>query len=260
MISQTASKFLFCLSLLVASDVFAGGFDDAVNLAVQGKTPQALEILGRLEKTHSVSEDLIHLTRARIYFQTNKLDESIKEYNRVKETSVLWLSALDEKAQAYGRKGDYAKVTSTLQSAMAPMFVDRVSPEIYFTAALTDLKICDYSSVFKVTEQFKKNFSSRLTKLAAQRKSLNPSEKTNAVAAIKAINSVTNKLQVIEAEVIERITLAQKNDNRPEQGQIQSGTDVIRFKVTDDVWVDELDSYQSKVKECPTWNRKRASL
>jgi len=239
-------------------------FDDAINLALQNKSTQALFILNELEREQKISPDLIHLTRARIYFQNSRLDEAIKEYNAVDEKSVLWLSALDEKAQAYGRKGDFAKATSTLQTAMAPMFADRVSPEVFFTAALTDLKICDYASVLKTTDRFKTTFAPRLETLAAQRKSADRNERARAAAMVKAINDVTNKLQIIEAEVIERISIAKRNDNRPEQGSIQSGTDVMRFPVTDEVWLDELDSYQSKVKECPAVklmaNGKRASM
>lgn len=243
---------LFSLVLMTVSSAFAGEFDKAIDLALHNQTAQALQILSALEKDHKVSNDLIHITRARIYFQTSQLDAAIAEYNLVNEKSVLWLSALDEKSQAYGRKGQYAMVVATLQTAMAPMFVDRVSPEVYFTAALTDLKICDYASIFKVTELFKTTFTPRLAKLAQQKKSLDANERASAAASIQAINKIVNKLQVIEAEVIERITLAEKNDNRKEQGQIQSGNDVLRFKVNDDIWIDELNSYQAKVKECPT--------
>jgi len=70
---------------------------------------------------------------------------------------------------------------------------------------------------------------------------------------------VTNKLQIIEAEVIERISVAQKDGARPEQGQIQSGDNVLRFKVTNDIWIDELNSYQAKVKECPAYKPLRIS-
>jgi tetratricopeptide (TPR) repeat protein len=225
---------------VVASD-FDRSFDRALDLAVQNKTTQALALLNKVEANKSVSPDLLHLTKARIYFQTNKLDASIAEYNQIAEKSTYWLTSLDEKAQAFGRKGQYADVIATLQTAMAPIFADRVSPEVYFTAALTDLKICDYAAVFKVTEKFKKQMKPRLAN-------------TSDAKSRKEIEDVVNQLQVIEAEVIERISLAERNDNRREQGQIASGPDVLRFKVDDEIWLDELGHYQAQVKECPTLN------
>ncbi len=269
MILKTLGRILAIAIIQSASaqNASAGAFDRALELALKNQTTQALAILNELDTKKQIAADLLHLTRARIYFQTEKLDAALEEYNQIPERSAFWLTSIDEKAQALGRKGRYADVIATLQTAMAPMFADRVSPEIYFTAALTNLKICDYATVFKVTEKFKTQMKPRIDTLQTEVASNKPNLQLHGRNGLKEIDGVINKLQVIEAEVIERISLTKKNDNRLEQGQIASGSDVMKFKVNDEVWLDELGKYQAQVKECPTLNvsgkkitKKRASI
>lgn len=72
--------------------------------------------------------------------------------------------------------------------------------------------------------------------------------------------NVLNKMQVIEAEVIERLHL---DDNlkgvRPKLAKAKDKGDVLVFPYDPkDVWMDELDNYKAQVKDCPTY--KGASL
>lgn len=77
---------------------------------------------------------------------------------------------------------------------------------------------------------------------------------------LKEIETIVNKLQIIEADVIQRIYLAEKSkEKREKQGQFEKSKDYIQFPANDEVWLDELDNYAARVEKCPTVN-KRAGL
>lgn len=70
---------------------------------------------------------------------------------------------------------------------------------------------------------------------------------------LKEIQDVTQKLNILEADVIQRIHAFEKsNKDRPVQGELaSSSSDTLVFPQTDETWVDELDSYQAQIKGCP---------
>jgi hypothetical protein len=76
-----------------------------------------------------------------------------------------------------------------------------------------------------------------------------------AKAEIKEIKDTVEKLNIIEAEVIERIHAYDKSKGeRPVQGNLaSSSSDTLVFPIdkSGEVWLDELDSYQARVKGCP---------
>lgn len=79
--------------------------------------------------------------------------------------------------------------------------------------------------------------------------------RTLATAEVKEYKVILNKMHIVEAEVIERLHLddnlkgqrSKLSKNEPEKG------DVLVFPYrSDEVWVDELDNYKARVKDCPT--------
>lgn len=70
---------------------------------------------------------------------------------------------------------------------------------------------------------------------------------------VKEFKQNVNKLHIIEAQVIERLHL---DDNlkgpRSQLAQIKDQGDVMVFPYNDEVWLDELDNYKARVKDCPT--------
>lgn len=71
---------------------------------------------------------------------------------------------------------------------------------------------------------------------------------------LKEYRVILNKMHIIEAEVIERLHL---DDNLKGQRSSLSKNeevkgDVLVFPYTQEVWMDELDNYQARVKDCPT--------
>jgi hypothetical protein len=64
--------------------------------------------------------------------------------------------------------------------------------------------------------------------------------------------TVIYKLHVIEAEVIQRMYLDESlKGKRPDLPKADNDPNVLRFPYTDELWLDEIDSYQARVKTCP---------
>ena len=77
---------------------------------------------------------------------------------------------------------------------------------------------------------------------------------------LKEYRMILNKMHIIEGEIIERLHM---DDNlKGERGKLsqieESNSDTLIFPVTNEVWMDELDNYKGRVKDCPTL--KKASL
>jgi hypothetical protein len=70
----------------------------------------------------------------------------------------------------------------------------------------------------------------------------------------KEYRMILNKMHILEAEVIERLHL---DDNlkgqRGKLSKTDDSGDVLVFAVKgNETWIDELDNYKARVKDCPT--------
>lgn len=258
------------------------------------------------ESTKVVTSALSVMNKARVYFSKGELDKALSEYEKVPKSSDFWLESIEEKAHVMGRKKEYAKALALLQTPLSSAFVGLTGPEPYFVAALTHLKICDYSSIFKISSLFKERFKERvialsqlknpegqaviqdfinriankpfhletlgalvktlprnlprdqvLQDLSKVKKSSNRDTAIQsrilklAKADLNEIEDILNKLQILEAEVIHRIHLADKNNSKREkQGDFKKGKDVMSFPYSGEVWLDELDNYATRVEKC----------
>ena len=93
-----------------------------------------------------------------------------------------------------------------------------------------------------------KSKSERFRQLAFQR------ARVLAQTDVKDYRVIINKMHILEAEVIERMHL---DDNlKGERSKLSKNDDVkgdvLIFPYTQEVWMDELDNYQARVKDCPT--------
>lgn len=83
--------------------------------------------------------------------------------------------------------------------------------------------------------------------------------KSLASQEVKEYRVMVNKLKLAEVEVIHRMNVDDSlKGKRGELGSVSQGRDVLVFPYEDEVWIDELDNYQARVKDCPT--TKGASL
>jgi len=156
-------KLAAIILVAVSSQSFAASMADVATLSQQNKTQKALVVLQKLEASKKVATDIAQMTRGRLYFQADQLDKAYASYDLVSKSSDYWFESIEEKAHVMGRKGEFAKALALLQTTFAESFQSVIGPEPYFVAALTDLKICDYSAIFKVTKQFKERFRTRTT-------------------------------------------------------------------------------------------------
>lgn len=309
--------------------------------AIHSESQSATGLLDGLtanENLSSVDINRVWLNKARVHFQKNEWGEALEAYNQVSKGSDYWLEAVEEKAWTYLRLNQPAKTLGQLKTLFAPIFATQVGPEPYFLAALTNLKICDYSTIFSNIELFKKNFKGRVdhiqklaevgsTKAAqdaveklargpyhlrtiakelpylprlfhrdefvrrnieryqayrkeaakasiimaetAEGESLKKQAdkvadearndifmrlKYLAEAEVAEIRRIIQKLHIVEAEVIQRMYRDEKlaDKKRKERGEkIVKTADVLVFPVSNEVWLDELDSYHVRVKDCP---------
>lgn len=65
---------------------------------------------------------------------------------------------------------------------------------------------------------------------------------------------ILNKLHILEAEVIERLNLDENlKGKRSQLAKVETDGDKLVFPYnSDEVWLDELDNYHARVKDCPT--------
>lgn len=142
-----------------------------LKLVDKNKFAEALRVLDLIERVQAKQAVAVHhpdkltMIRARILFQMGKLNEAERAYLKIDKSSDYWFESAEERSQIYGRRGEYAKALELLQTVMAAPFENVIGPEPFFVASLTSLRICDYTSVFKANEAFKKRFVPRLERL-----------------------------------------------------------------------------------------------
>lgn len=70
---------------------------------------------------------------------------------------------------------------------------------------------------------------------------------------LSEIKSHLTKMQLIEAEVMQRLHLVEnaKGNKRQKMGKFEAKKDQLFFPFDGEVWIDELDSYQVQSKSCP---------
>lgn len=142
--------------------------------ALQDDQPQlALDLLPKTtpRQIKTVFSEQIILARARALFQANQLKAAEAEYSRIPMSSDFWVVAIEERAQARGRQGNFQGVLSDLTSLRSPLFDSTRGPETYFIEALSYLKTCQYRKVNEAIDRFKKDIRPRAVALGELSKS-----------------------------------------------------------------------------------------
>lgn len=264
-------------------------------------TPSAFERAG-------LPSDRLLLTQARAQYQDKNYAGAIATYSKIPQSSDLWIVAIEERAHTQGRSGKYEKALADLTTLFSPVFEPVLGPEAYFTAAITYLRLCQYSKVFETLNLFKERMKIRINDLTnvangkadgfiltasqnlrskgynsisyAKIANFLPSsfhldftvrdqiqKSSNGMNSfvllsrvaqlanedLSEIKSNLNKLQLVEAEVMQRIHLAEKanGNKRNSLGQFKAEDNQLFFPYNGEVWIDELDTYQVQSKGCP---------
>ena len=112
-----------------------------------------------------IAPDKVEMQYARVLFQKNKLNEAIDSYSLISKQSEFWLEAIEERAWAYLKLGNYDKARSDVTTLMAPTFKDYATAEVFVLAAITNLRICDYPQILKDNKRFKETHSERIQEI-----------------------------------------------------------------------------------------------
>ena len=248
------------------------------------------------------ASDLDLLNRARSQYAKGQYQAAVATYSSVPKTSDYWVRAIEERAHTFGKMGSYDKALADVTTLQTQLFEDSTTPELYFTAALTHLKLCQYKKVYETIDRFKGKMRPRIEALEAlaQQKNrefvievgsrtqldsaLSYAKETSqlpllfhrdlgvrqisrskaferlparlaqlAAEDLAQIRTNLGRLQLIEAEVMQRLHLiqAKKDKERPRIGTFESNGDQLQFPFDGEIWIDELDAYQVKAETCP---------
>lgn len=135
----------------------------ALAYSMNDQGDQAAKIMASLLKSPNspVSEDLIHLTAARLLFQSGYFEAAIRYYEKVPKNSDYWLEAQEEIAWSYFRRGQPQDAIAVTQTLVNPVFAGQVGAETHFVRALAQLRVCDYPGVAASVNEFPRRFKSR---------------------------------------------------------------------------------------------------
>ncbi len=101
------------------------------------------------------------------------------------------------------------------------------------------------SESFALTNQSKALANQSLTLASRRLKAL-------AERDLKEMSEILKKMQLLEAEVIQRIHIAEKPKGRAHRAvDLPKGEEVLVFNDTGEFWLDELDNYYVNTKGCP---------
>lgn len=225
----------------------------ALDLALAGNTKAAIIALNKLVDDAKISDDdkdRAYLSIGRINYQDGFDEAALVAYNKIEKGSPAWLESLEERAWAEMRSGNPEKAIATLKTVVSPIFKDQVRSESYFTMALAQLRVCDYPSLFKTIEKFKKTFRPKIASWEA-------STDLASRAQLQEASETIQKLNLVEAEAIQHLYL---NDSGKKLGgsvpRIANTVDEMKFPdvdgENDEVWMDEIDKNRVRVKGCPT--------
>jgi|GEM_PF-1180006 len=109
------------------------------------------------------SADRKNMQAARELYAKGQFDAAIQKYNLIEKGSDYWLEALEEKAWAYHLENNFEKSLAQTKTLLAEPLVQVVGSEPFFLQSLSNLKICDYKSIFTTHQEFKDTQRERIS-------------------------------------------------------------------------------------------------
>lgn len=225
----------------------------ALDLALAGDLKGAARVLRELldgksaAKISAQEKDRVRLSLGRVLYQLKDFDEALEAYMAIKPGAPAWFEALEERAWTNMQLARPEEALSQLKTLLSPLFKDRVSAEPYFLASLAQLRVCDYSNLFKTVNQFKDRFRDKL-------KTWRSSSSSEAQAQIKLTGEMIQKITLVEAEAIQRLYIDEDPKARSgDAPKVTKAPGQLSFPVTetDEVWMDEVNNVRVSVKGCP---------
>lgn len=222
----------------------------ALDTAATGNVKAAIRELrvaiSQAKNAPRVEKDRASLSLGRLHYENGEFDKAIEAYGTVQKGGPSWLEALEEEAWAQFRRGQPHDSIARLKTVTSSAFTEKTTSEPFFLMGLAQLRVCDYKAVFQTIEKFKERF-------LAKAKALEASSSARDKAALKEIGETVQKLNIVEAEAIQRLYLDE--NGKPRRGSapaIAKGRDQLSFPDddSDEVWMDEVDAYKVTLKGC----------
>ena len=131
-----------------------------IALILKGQDVKGAKLLKHLQDSDNnpISDNLMHLTAARMLYQNGYLKEAIRYYGKIEKGSDYWFEAQEELGWAHLRMGQPQNTLAISQSLLPGVFEPDIGPEVLYLTALSNLKVCDYTEVSKNLTEFKKRF------------------------------------------------------------------------------------------------------
>lgn len=262
-IAPTTGKFAVALATLVVistSSVMAAPSKTMNSSAARAEHAEALamvmkdDVKGGLRALRVLSKkslskteaDRVHLSIARLAYETGDYQGAVSAYNKVDKKGPRYLESLEEAAWAEFRNNETTKALAKLKTVTSPAFKDQVRSEPFFLQSLAQLRVCDFKAVFKTIDLFKTRFGDEV-------KALEASSSLSDKAKLKEIGNTVQKMNLVEAETIQRLYLDENGKKRSGSApRITKGSDQLSFPTTEDeeLWMDELEGFQVTTKGC----------
>jgi tetratricopeptide (TPR) repeat protein len=206
---------------------------------------RALQVLAK-NKMPKAEGDRVLMTIGRLNYELGNYEAAIIAFDQVDKLGPSYLESLEEMAWAKFRNGSPESSIATLKTVTSPAFKGQVRSEPFFLMGLAQLRVCDYKSVFKTIDLFKTRFTDEVTHLET---SASSSDK----AKLKEIGMSVQKMNLVEAETIQRLYLDENGKKRSGSvAKIAKGSNEMSFPAQDDeeLWLDELEGYKVTLKGC----------
>ncbi len=224
------------------------GHLQALNQALHGDVKggiRALQVLSTKSMTN-FEHDRTLMSLGRLQYEIGNFNGAIASYEKVSKTGSSWLESLEETAWAEFRAGRPEETIARLKTVTSSVFKDDTRSEPYFLLGLAELRVCDFKAVYKTLDLFKNRFGGAAKKLEA-------SKFANDQLRLKEIGETVQKLNLVEAEVIQRLHIDEDGKRRGgSTPSIARGSDQLSFPSSDDdeFWLDEVDGYKVSLKGC----------
>ena len=173
-------RLTFILAVLLAASIGfakpaasasrANALNQKLSLAVQllnkDQAKKAISFISVDEfRKAGLNPDLAIMTLARAQYQAGQLAAAEATYNLIDKSSDRWVQAVEERAHAKAKSGEYNRAIADLTTLMSPVFEKNLGPEPYFIQALTYYRLCQYNKVIETLEKFKANIKPKAAAL-----------------------------------------------------------------------------------------------
>ncbi|RYZ75840.1 MAG: hypothetical protein EOP05_06775, partial [Proteobacteria bacterium] len=224
----------------------------ALAQALKGDVKGGLRALRSLSKGLETGEkasseaDRVQMSIARLAYETGDYSGAVAAYGKVNKKGSSWLESLEEASWADFRNGETQAALAKLKTVTSPAFKGQVRSEPFFLQGLAQLRVCDFKSVFKTIDLFKDRFSTDV-------KTLEASPLSSDQAKLKEIGNSVQKLNLVEAETIQRLYLDENGKKRSgSPAKISKSSDQLSFPTLEDdeLWMDEIEGFRVTTKGC----------